>query len=168
MPNFPKTARLRHSNDFKAAFSHGIKLVLPPIVLIASRPTVMDLSRQSRRPKGVEDFKPCPVRVGIVASKKVGNAVVRNRCKRLLRASLMEVYPQLVSFLRGSGDGPFDRANDRGPVDVVIVVRSFHLLGGLRDIERCLVEQFPRLLSRLESKHRKDSLKIVANGASDS
>lgn len=34
-------------------------------------------------------------RVGITASKKIGNAVKRNRARRLLRESIRVLYPQL-------------------------------------------------------------------------
>ncbi|MCE2526213.1 MAG: ribonuclease P protein component [Actinomycetia bacterium] len=36
---------------------------------------------------------PDEVRVGLVASRRVGKAVVRNRVKRRLRAALMEIDP---------------------------------------------------------------------------
>ncbi|MDR0903958.1 MAG: ribonuclease P protein component [Ruminococcus sp.] len=34
-------------------------------------------------------------RYGITVSKKLGNAVVRNRCKRIIRAALFEIYGKL-------------------------------------------------------------------------
>ena len=37
------------------------------------------------------------VRVGVVAGKRVGNAVKRNRAKRLLRAGLRSLYPNIAS-----------------------------------------------------------------------
>ncbi|GAB95413.1 ribonuclease P protein component [Kineosphaera limosa NBRC 100340] len=40
-----------------------------------------------------------PVRVGVVASKAVGNAVVRNRAKRRLRALLADRLPTLPAGL---------------------------------------------------------------------
>lgn len=46
-------------------------------------------------------------RVGLTASKKVGNAVKRNRARRVLRAALCAVLPQ-----------------DVGGVDIVVVARG--------------------------------------------
>lgn len=39
------------------------------------------------------------IRIGFVASKKVGKSCQRNRCKRLLRESMRPKLPQLVSGL---------------------------------------------------------------------
>lgn len=46
-------------------------------------------------------------RVGLTASKKVGNAVKRNRARRVLRAALCQVLPQ-----------------DVGAADIVVVARG--------------------------------------------
>ena len=46
-------------------------------------------------------------RVGLTASKKIGNAVMRNRARRVMRAALYQVL---------------DR--DLGPVDIVLVARG--------------------------------------------
>ena len=46
-------------------------------------------------------------RVGLTASKKVGNAVARNRARRVLRAALCQVLPA-----------------DVGGVDIVVVARG--------------------------------------------
>lgn len=58
--------------------------------------------RRAARPGLVLQAAPCPpeagagekVRVGFTASRKVGNAVVRNRAKRRLRAAAAEILPR--------------------------------------------------------------------------
>jgi len=65
--------------------------------------------------KTPELAKPGRVRVGFTASKKIGNAVARNRAKRRLRAAARELLPLLgrgghdyVLVARAStGDRPF-------------------------------------------------------------
>ncbi len=67
-----KAMRLRTSGDFAAIRANSRRLECGAFSLqILSNPAV--ITESPRR------------RVGIVASKRVGNAVVRNRCKRLLR-----------------------------------------------------------------------------------
>ncbi len=51
------------------------------------------LSLQMRAPK-VENTGQDRIRFGITASKKVGNAVKRNRAKRRLRAALLQTLPK--------------------------------------------------------------------------
>lgn len=50
---------------------------------------------QARR-RHAEEPAEAPVRVGYTCSKKIGNAVTRNRAKRRLRALAREVLPQLA------------------------------------------------------------------------
>ncbi len=45
------------------------------------------------RERDAEETSPTPVRVGYTCSKKVGNAVARNRAKRRLRAAAAQVLP---------------------------------------------------------------------------
>ncbi len=66
--SFRKHERLRHKNDFKRVYEQGKTIVSSSFVLYIDS----DSKRQYRR-------------LGIVASKKIGNAVTRNRCKRLVR-----------------------------------------------------------------------------------
>lgn len=61
--------------DFLAA-NRGLRIARPGFVLLA-------------RPNGGESM-----RVGITVTKKIGNAVVRNRMKRRFRALLREILPQ--------------------------------------------------------------------------
>lgn len=67
---FPRSERILHSAEFKHAFEQGEKLVCGAFVCYVDRQT-----GQGRK-------------LGCVVSRRVGNAVVRNRVKRNIR----EVY----------------------------------------------------------------------------
>lgn len=62
---FPKTKRLLKTKEFNTVFEQGVKVVTEFLVAFAIP------SKKSK--------------VGIVVSKKVGNAVIRNKLKRVLR-----------------------------------------------------------------------------------
>jgi ribonuclease P protein component len=65
--DFPKSCRLRNSWEFKRVWKMGCKLHTPHFILLLAENT----SHTSR--------------LGLTVSRKVGNAVVRNRVKRLVR-----------------------------------------------------------------------------------
>ncbi|MDR0704555.1 MAG: ribonuclease P protein component [Planctomycetaceae bacterium] len=65
--NFPQTARIRKSPEFK-------------LVLDARRSAANNVLIVFAMPNGLEQS-----RLGISVSRKVGNAVIRNRWKRLIR-----------------------------------------------------------------------------------
>ncbi len=69
--------RLTRSTDFKRVRRDGKSNAHPLIVLIA-------LENQLSS-----------TRVGVAAGKSVGNAVKRNRAKRLIRAAARELHPQI-------------------------------------------------------------------------
>ena len=64
----PKSERLQRGHQFRHAYEHGRKIVGRLFVLY-----VVDDSTEPARA------------VGVVTSRKVGNAVARNRARRLLR-----------------------------------------------------------------------------------
>ncbi len=66
----PKHHRIRKNNQFQAAYRQGKRFSSPYFTVY----------RQTRLGE--------PLRVGIVTSKKVGNAVTRNRIRRLIREVL--------------------------------------------------------------------------------
>ena len=66
---------LTRNNEFARAYTRGKSFVHPHVVLYVNK------NRLGR------------TRVGITASKKIGNAVTRNRARRVLRAALYEVRP---------------------------------------------------------------------------
>ena len=80
---------ITRNNDFVRAYSRGKSYVNSHIVLYF---------RKNRAGH---------TRVGLTASKKIGNAVMRNRARRVMRAALYQVL---------------DR--DLGPVDIVLVARG--------------------------------------------
>lgn len=73
----PRLETLKKRPDFLYAASQGIKYVSPALVV------------QAVKQRGACDQS--PVRVGFTATKKLGNAVVRNRIKRRMRAVADEI-----------------------------------------------------------------------------
>ena len=84
---------LTENYEFKRVYARGKSVVRPTVVVYCMRKN-----------------GPAP-RVGITASKKIGNAVKRNRARRLLRESTRELYPQMKSgydlVLVSRGKTPF-------------------------------------------------------------
>ncbi|MEO1723684.1 MAG: ribonuclease P protein component [Pseudomonadota bacterium] len=90
-------ASLKKRRDFLAA-ARARRHAAPGLVLQARRRTG-DATPGHATPKGVasEDaVASVPFRVGYTCSKKVGNAVARNRAKRRLRAAALELLPSLA------------------------------------------------------------------------
>jgi ribonuclease P protein component len=70
--------RLRRPEDFRKVWSDG-RSWAHPLLVLWGRPNALGYSR-----------------VGITASRKVGNAVARNRCRRLLREAARRLEPALA------------------------------------------------------------------------
>lgn len=76
----PSTTTLPRRADFLRVAATRRRCVTPGLILqVAPLP-------ESERASG-------PLRVGYTASKKVGNAIARNRCKRRLREAVRKVMP---------------------------------------------------------------------------
>lgn len=73
-----RIATIANRADFVAA-NHGIRVARPGFVLLVNRESV---------PADKADM-----RFGVTVTKKIGNAVVRNRMKRRFRALLREALP---------------------------------------------------------------------------
>ncbi|MGW3601764.1 MULTISPECIES: ribonuclease P protein component [unclassified Micromonospora] len=85
--------RLRRSTDFAAAVRGGRRAGRGAVVVHLTVPATADLSTptspEPARNTGAEQLS-APTRAGFVVSKAVGNAVVRNRVRRRLRALVRE------------------------------------------------------------------------------
>lgn len=80
---FSKRARLRHGHEFRRVYDHGRKAEGKLAVLYAlhaGRLPATTPGSATSSPAGDVSY-----RVGLVASRKVGGAVQRNRARRLLR-----------------------------------------------------------------------------------
>ncbi|MFC4018503.1 ribonuclease P protein component [Micromonospora sp. GCM10011542] len=90
--------RLRRSTDFAAAVRGGRRAGRGAVVVHLTVPVTPDPTT-STSPEPARDTdaeqSSVPARAGFVVSKAVGNAVVRNRVKRRLRALVRERLPEL-------------------------------------------------------------------------
>lgn len=77
----PRERRVRRRADFKRAYDEGTKVVTRLFVLFA-------------RSNGTE-----VTRIGITATRKTGNAVVRNRARRLVKEAFRGCREQLPAGL---------------------------------------------------------------------
>lgn len=94
---------LNRNADFGRAYRRGKNLVAPQIVVYINKNRVGK------------------TRVGITASKKIGNAVQRNRARRIIRHALYKVLPP-----------------DVGGVDLVFVARGMTVRMKSTQLEKTL------------------------------
>jgi ribonuclease P protein component len=80
-PDAARIGRLKHRPEFLAVAGTRRKWVAPGLIL--------QIRRHDHKQRPAADGP--AVRFGLTASKKVGNAVVRNRARRRLRAAACEV-----------------------------------------------------------------------------
>ena len=114
-------SRLKRRPEFLAVAAARRKWVAPGLVL------------QARRTESAAGSEGAPtIRFGITASRKVGNAVARNRAKRRLRAAAAEVLP--VSGASG--------------YDVVLIARAATLKRSYADLKADLAKGLAKLTDR--------------------
>ena len=96
----PKEFRIKNSNEFSSIRSVGLRRVMPYFIT--------QLKVAESHEAGAESM--LLTRLGVIASRRVGNAVVRNRGKRIIRRlfykhrSLLPTGSQLVVVLRSGFD----------------------------------------------------------------
>ncbi|MBQ7549045.1 MAG: ribonuclease P protein component [Clostridia bacterium] len=100
----PKITVLKRNSDFRRAYGRGKSFSDPALVTY-----VLNNNRA-----GI-------CRVGITASKKIGNSVERNRCRRIIKAAYVSLAPSV-----------------KGRYDLVFVARSKTKYLKSTDIERIM------------------------------
>lgn len=123
---------------------------LPPIGTLTDRADFLRLGRSRhkwvtpgmivqaapRDEAGRDDRPPAPVRVGFTASRRVGNAVARNRAKRRLRAAVRTVVPEL----------------GKPGWDYVLIARPATVARGYEDLLQDLRSALKRLPTRTRNR----------------
>jgi ribonuclease P protein component len=91
----PAIGRLKTRPEFLKVAATGARWVTPGLVLQARcRPTFVGPASSETATDIGKDAKAEWLRVGFTVSRKVGNAVRRNRARRRLRAVVAEVLPE--------------------------------------------------------------------------
>ena len=110
--SFPKSSRILKKMEYKRVLENGAKVVCHEMVVFAI---------QSQSP-----------RLGLVVSRKVGNAVTRNRVKRILR----EAFRQEINFVRLD-------------LDIVVIARLSAATADFKRVSRSLIRSLERLGKKL-------------------
>ncbi len=102
---------LTRNNEFARAYARGKSYVHKFLVLYVNK------NRQKQ------------LRIGLTATKKIGNAVVRNRARRVLRAALYNLKPRVTA---------------ENGIDIVIVARGItpHLKS--QDVQKAMKALFDK------------------------
>lgn len=131
--SFGRERRLRKRADFLRVQAEGARVSTPQFVLLVAR-------RGDAARAAVHDAGPAesaPSRLGVVVTKKIGNAPERNRVKRLCR----ECFRQWPGFVP---DG----------VDLVVIARAGAPALRLEEVREQWARARPRLLDRAASLRR--------------
>jgi ribonuclease P protein component len=131
-----RIGRLKRRAEFLAAAAANRKWVAPGLVLQAR---ARDAGPESATAPAADAAMKLPeLRLGFTASRKVGNAVLRNRAKRRLRAVADETLREIL-------DGQLDGQVVTEVTDLVLIARP----GTVDRDYRALKQDFRRGLTRL-------------------
>ncbi len=101
---------LKQNSDFRRAYGRGKSYSDPALVTYVLKNNRAGICR-----------------MGITTSKKIGNAVERNRCRRIIRAAFREISPML--------DGGYD---------FVFVARTRTIKKKSTDIKKIMLQQLKK------------------------
>ena len=107
---FPKSSRLRKRPDFRRVQGQGKRLRTKCLLVM------------------VQPSRGASSRFGLTVSRKVGNAVIRNRVKRWLREAIRKNHHEV-----------------EGPVDVVFIARREAADAGLAVLSKEVTDVFGRI-----------------------
>lgn len=112
---FPRQRRILKRKDFQAVYDGGVRVGARLVTVFAK---ATDADR--------------PGRVGLTVTRKIGNSVVRNRCKRLLREAVRKHWNLLPSG-----------------IDVVLLARHGLAKAQAREVEKEIVRMLSKAARRI-------------------
>ena len=112
---FPRERRILKRKDFQAVYDGGVRVGARLVTVFAMVTGAVG-----------------PARVGLTVTRKIGNSVVRNRCKRLLREAVRKHWHVLPSG-----------------IDVVLHARHRLAEAQSREVENEIVRMLSKALRRI-------------------